>query len=67
MCDVDHSVLGLCKLLEDVTPQGIDCLRGFLDPRCLEFVGWLKNNMKGILVISIIVSFLKKMILICRN
>ena len=53
VCDVDRSVLGLCKLLEDVTPQGIDCLRGFLEPRCLDFVGWLRENMKGILGLAI--------------
>ncbi|KAK7494871.1 hypothetical protein BaRGS_00013998, partial [Batillaria attramentaria] len=44
--DLDESVLGLCKQLEDITPQDIECLKGFTDARCKEFILWLRENMK---------------------
>ncbi|XP_076466247.1 E3 ubiquitin-protein ligase rnf213-alpha-like [Babylonia areolata] len=46
MNKVDRSVLRLCKQLEHVTPQDVRCLEEFLNPRCLEFVAWLKEKMK---------------------
>ena len=46
--DVDHSVLRLCELLKDFSAQGIDCLKGFVQQRCLDFVCWLRENMTGL-------------------
>ncbi|XP_076466869.1 E3 ubiquitin-protein ligase rnf213-alpha-like [Babylonia areolata] len=46
MNKVDRSVLRLCKQLEHVTPQDVRCLEEFLNPRCVEFVAWLKEKMK---------------------
>ena len=46
--DVDRSVLRLCALLKDFSAQGIDCLKGFVQRRCLDFVCWLRKNMTGL-------------------
>jgi hypothetical protein len=53
MKDVDESVLVLCRQLEGITPQDIKCLKGLVDPRCVDFFKWLKSNMKGNKVIGI--------------
>ncbi|XP_070190023.1 E3 ubiquitin-protein ligase rnf213-alpha-like [Littorina saxatilis] len=44
--DVNSSVLQLCTQLKDIDAQDIDCLGTFVDPRCLDFVKWLRENMK---------------------
>ncbi|KAL8623379.1 hypothetical protein ACOMHN_065913 [Nucella lapillus] len=46
ICDLDQSVLGLCRKLEGVSGRHIKCLEEMVRPRCVEFVQWLRENMK---------------------
>ncbi|KAK7478896.1 hypothetical protein BaRGS_00029877, partial [Batillaria attramentaria] len=54
--DVDRSLLNLCKRLNDITPQDVACLKGFVHPRCKEFVMWLRDSMKGVKELNVFVD-----------
>lgn len=45
--DMDQSVRDLCTQLEGLSPYDIKCLKDFLDPRCQQFVSWVRETMKG--------------------
>ncbi|XP_070188878.1 E3 ubiquitin-protein ligase rnf213-alpha-like [Littorina saxatilis] len=44
--DLDKSMLGVCKQLKGISPQDIHSLQVLVEPRCKEFVDWLKDTMK---------------------
>ena len=45
--NMDQSVRDLCTQFEGLSPYDINCLKDFLEPRCQQFVSWVRETMKG--------------------